>query len=139
MDYFLKPIGLSGTAFPVDWWRAKHELHDAVYSGKRPVALVPGSCLIYYAVGTGGKLVGVGEVVGEAQTGFPIPPGMTPEWAEKFRWRVPVRVLHHCPADDGCPRLSDFDKTPMGPGSYKRVDEKKAARMIDAVAACARR
>src|SRR5438552_2666849 len=108
--YFLKSLGMSRRPLPQRWWEQRPEILDGVFFNRRSQAIKPHDTLIYYAVGTGGRLCAFADVLAEATENFRRPSNWTPDMARKFKWRMPVRVIVKCAADGRAPRLSDFQK-----------------------------
>src|SRR5687768_6785332 len=68
--YFLKSVGMAADALPVRWWEERLEIVENIYFNREPKAISVGDTLIYYAVGSDGRLCGVAEVTGDASQDF---------------------------------------------------------------------
>jgi hypothetical protein len=137
--YFLKLVGLSEDPLPANWWDERPEIRDGVWFGRRPKAIRVGDTLIYYAVGTRGRLCAVAEVESLPTKSHPPPADWSAEQRRRFPWWMRVRVAEHIAADDAAPRAHDFLDRRIGAGSYQRLDERVGERMANAIRSHRRR
>jgi hypothetical protein len=134
MRYFLKLVGLSGEPLREEWWVDRPEIVHGIYFGRRPKDMDTGDLLIYYAVGGSGRLCGVATLLASPSQQFTPPATWDAARRQKFPWRAAVQMLHKCAVNGDAPRLRDFHDKRVGRGSYQRVEEEKARKMIDAIA-----
>lgn len=133
MAYFLKLLGLSDDGLPECWWEERPEIVTGVFFSKKPRKIRAGDRLIYYAVGGGKRIVAEAEVIGEAGQGFRPPPQWTPERHKRFSWRLPVRLLAKCRANERAPFTSDYYKPAITGGSYRSITDEQGRMMAEAI------
>jgi hypothetical protein len=136
MAYFLKLLGLSDEGLPETWWKERPEIVTGVFFSKRPRKIQRRDRLIYYAVGGSKRIVAEAEVMGEAAQDFESPPHWTPERRKQFSWRMPVRLLAKCPANDTAPLTSDYYEEAITGGSYRSLSDEQGERMSEAIRKC---
>jgi len=86
MAYFLKLVGLSDDPLPANWWEKRPEIRDGVWFGREPKAIQVGDTLIYYAVGTRGRLCAVAEVLEPPTRSHRPPTDWSAEQRRRFSW-----------------------------------------------------